>query len=350
MSIIYSYPEQTVVNADDMLIGTSAELVGGKRKNITRNFSVQQISDFINNGTGIIQPVANDLQIPMFTAGGTKITGSIMSQNIAAGSRITISGDLFVNNDVNVTEDLTVVGSVGLGTRGIASQSIVLNSTTTLFGSIKDSIGVQGLSNQILVSGAGGAVRWTNYLAGLTYKGSWDAFNNNPTLADGIGANGNFYIVSRDGTTLLDGVSDWKVGDWAVFVNQNTGGIWQKIDNTSALTGSGTTSVLAMWQGATQLGNSPISDNSVQNVLNINSRSVYPNISSLRDLGSASLKWNNIHSVNTYATDLNLIGKIGLSTDYGTAGQILSSGGSGPATWEDRPTGTVTGTGTTEVN
>ena len=32
MSIIYSYPEQGVLNADDLLIGTSATKVGGKQK------------------------------------------------------------------------------------------------------------------------------------------------------------------------------------------------------------------------------------------------------------------------------------------------------------------------------
>ena len=36
MSIIYSYPEQTALNDNDTLLGTSAALVGGKKKNITR--------------------------------------------------------------------------------------------------------------------------------------------------------------------------------------------------------------------------------------------------------------------------------------------------------------------------
>lgn len=32
MSIIYSYPEQTTLNDNDTLLGTSAALVGGKKK------------------------------------------------------------------------------------------------------------------------------------------------------------------------------------------------------------------------------------------------------------------------------------------------------------------------------
>lgn len=54
MSIIYSYPEQGTLNSGDMLIGTSVEKVGGKQKNVTKNFSIQQIADFINRGAGLI--------------------------------------------------------------------------------------------------------------------------------------------------------------------------------------------------------------------------------------------------------------------------------------------------------
>ena len=73
MSIIYSYPEQGALNADDLLIGTSATKVGGKQKNITRNFSIQQIADFINRGVGFVDPVATDFQIPVFNPGRYKV-------------------------------------------------------------------------------------------------------------------------------------------------------------------------------------------------------------------------------------------------------------------------------------
>jgi hypothetical protein len=65
MSIIYSYPEQGALNANDLLIGTSVEKVGGKQKNITKNFSIQQIADFINRGAGFVDPVAMVLLAPL---------------------------------------------------------------------------------------------------------------------------------------------------------------------------------------------------------------------------------------------------------------------------------------------
>lgn len=69
-----------------------------------------------------------------------------------------------------------------------------------------------------------------NYTGGLVYKGTWDALNNIPFLQSGVGVSGEYYIVSIAGTTNLDGVTDWQVGDWAIFVT-NSPDEWQKVDN-----------------------------------------------------------------------------------------------------------------------
>ena len=76
--------------------------------------------------------------------------------------------------------------------------------------------------------------------AGLVFQGTWNAATNTPTLTSGSGTTGHFYIVSTDGSTNLDGITDWKVGDWAVFVEQGASDQWEKVDNSSVLDGSGT--------------------------------------------------------------------------------------------------------------
>ena len=58
---------------------------------------------------------------------------------------------------------------------------------------------------------------------------------------------GNYYIVSTDGATNLNGITDWKVGDWAVASSTN---VWQKIDNSSVLDGEGTGQTLPLWSGS----------------------------------------------------------------------------------------------------
>jgi len=68
-----------------------------------------------------------------------------------------------------------------------------------------------------------------NYSTGLVYKGTWDALLNVPTLTSGVGVAGEYYIVSIAGTTNLDGVTDWQVGDWAIF--EGSTNAWQKVDN-----------------------------------------------------------------------------------------------------------------------
>ena len=82
-----------------------------------------------------------------------------------------------------------------------------------------------------------------NIIGALVYQGAWNASTNTPTLASGVGNKGDYYIVSVAGTTNLDGITDWQVGDFAVF----SGTVWQKIDNTDAvLSVNGQTGVVVL--------------------------------------------------------------------------------------------------------
>jgi hypothetical protein len=68
--------------------------------------------------------------------------------------------------------------------------------------------------------------------SGLTYKGTWNASTNTPTLTSGSGVNGDYYVVNVAGNTDLDGITDWQIGDWAIF----NGAVWQKIDQSDTVT------------------------------------------------------------------------------------------------------------------
>lgn len=82
-----------------------------------------------------------------------------------------------------------------------------------------------------------------NNIGALVYKGTWDAATNTPTLASGVGDKGDYYYVSVPGTTNLDGITNWQVGDFVVF----NGIAWQKIDNTDAvLSVNGQTGVVVL--------------------------------------------------------------------------------------------------------
>lgn len=85
----------------------------------------------------------------------------------------------------------------------------------------------------------------------LNYQGTWNASTNTPTLTSSAGTKGFYYVVSVAGSTNLNGITDWKVGDWAVF----NGSVWEKIDNTDAVTSvngfTGTVVLTASDVGAT---------------------------------------------------------------------------------------------------
>jgi hypothetical protein len=76
------------------------------------------------------------------------------------------------------------------------------------------------------------ATAWGAVTGGLSYLGFWNASTNTPTLASSVGTNGNYYVVSVTGTTNLNGITDWQVGDWAIY----NGTAWQKIDQSNSVT------------------------------------------------------------------------------------------------------------------
>ena len=77
-----------------------------------------------------------------------------------------------------------------------------------------------------VAGGGGGATGAVNY------KGTWNASANSPTLTSSVGNQGDYYVVNVAGTTNLNGITDWQIGDWAIF----NGSVWQKVDNTDAVT------------------------------------------------------------------------------------------------------------------
>lgn len=64
---------------------------------------------------------------------------------------------------------------------------------------------------------------------GLTFKGIWNANTNSPTVTSSTGTLGWFYKVGTAGTTTIDGISSWNVGDLLLF----DGSTWDKIDGIS---------------------------------------------------------------------------------------------------------------------
>jgi hypothetical protein len=129
----------------------------------------------------------------------------------------------------------TLTGYVkGNGTAAMTAAATIPNTDITGLGtaSTKDA----GAANGVATLDAGGKVPVSELpaavLGALSYQGTWDASTNTPTLTSSVGTKGYYYVVSVAGNTNLNGITDWLVGDWAVF----NGTVWQKVDNTETVT------------------------------------------------------------------------------------------------------------------
>ena len=116
-------------------------------------------------------------------------------------------------------------------TNGGGTSQSVLDTLASLQTQINNLIPSQtGNAGKFLTTN-GTALSWASVAGGLSYQGTWNASTNTPTLASSTGTNGYYYIVATAGSTNLNGITDWQVGDWLMF----NGTVWQKIDQSETL-------------------------------------------------------------------------------------------------------------------
>lgn len=66
----------------------------------------------------------------------------------------------------------------------------------------------------------------------VNYVSGWNALINIPAIpVASIDNKGNYYVVSVEGSTLIDGISTWKIDDWIV----SNGSVWQRVNNSGSV-------------------------------------------------------------------------------------------------------------------
>ena len=146
----------------------------------------------------------------------------------------------FVGTNITGTAASLTAGAVtdGVYTTGSYSNpawiTALANNKITGLGSA--ALLTAGSANGVATLDGGGTVPTAQLpaavLGALKYQGTWNATTNIPTLTSSVGTQGYYYVVATAGTTTLDGISSWEIGDWAIFGTAT----WQKIDNTDAVT------------------------------------------------------------------------------------------------------------------
>lgn len=152
----------------------------------------------------------------------TKLAG------IQAGAEVNVNADWNA-----VSGDAQILNKPSLATVATTGAYSDLTGKPTLGTAASKDVGA---ANGVAGLDSGGTVPTSQLpaavLGSVKYQGSWNASTNSPTLASGTGTQGYYYVVGTAGSTNLDGITDWKVGDWAIY----NGTAWQKIDNTDAVT------------------------------------------------------------------------------------------------------------------
>jgi len=150
---------------------------------------------------------------------------------------VSINGNSFIANETT-TEKPTMnstawtlnssKGGVGAGITSITELTGTPSNGETLIGNGQDYVkSTLTAGNGISITNGAGSITVTA-TGGVNFQGSWNASTNTPTLTSSVGTTGFFYIVSVAGSTNLNGVTDWEIGDWAIFGTST----WTKVDNT----------------------------------------------------------------------------------------------------------------------
>jgi hypothetical protein len=208
------------------LTATSLIKLGGTSGQFLKADGSVDSSAYITLGSlSVASPLSYDNSIGAFS----------ISQAGASANGYLSSTDWNTFNNKQVAGNyITSLTGEATGT-GPGATAVTLNNASVT-GKVLTGVNITGgtvLATDTMLTAFGKLQNQINGLVGSTiYQGVWDASTNTPTLTSSVGTNGFYYIVNVAGSTNLNGITDWKIGDWAIF----NGGVWQKVDNTESVT------------------------------------------------------------------------------------------------------------------
>ena len=203
------------------LVNTSGTNTGDQT-NITGNAGTANVAATVTtnaNLTGVVTSVGNATSI-----GNGVITNAMLANSAVANLSGTNTGD----------QTITLTGAVtGSGVGSFATTLTNASVTSQVLTGYASTTGTVSATDSILTAIGklnGNTAALTAAVTGaLVYQGVWNANTNSPALVSGTGTKGWYYKVNTAGTTAINGISQWNVGDMIVF----NGTTWDKIDGVA---------------------------------------------------------------------------------------------------------------------
>ena len=217
---------QTLISASGLIIGqkyTITNAVTSTLVLVVEACAVNKLDEIaVNSASGdnvsydITTDIATAIQQTQINGTGfVKATGTTLSYDnntyLTTIEGIAAGGELEGNYASPTLKNSSVIGKVLTGLSVTGSAVVSTDSVLTAIGKLQNQ--VNGLAG------------------GVEYQGTWNASTNTPTLTSSVGTQGFYYVVSVAGSTNLNGITTWELGDWAIF----NGSTWQKVDNTDAV-------------------------------------------------------------------------------------------------------------------
>ena len=297
---------------------------------------------------------------------GTGLSGT--SYDGASPTTIAISNTGVSANTYGAADKTLTLAVNAQGQLTSVSASSIAISYTQVSGLGSAATLNAGSANGVATLDSGGQVPLTQLptaiQGALNYQGVWNASTNTPTLSSGVGTKGYFYVVDVAGSTNLDGITSWNIGDWAVF----NGTVWQKIDNTDAVASvNGYTGIVVLGYAdvgapstsgtnATGTWNISISGNAATVTNGVYTNGSYADPTWLTSLATTKLSGTvavanggtNLSSYTVgdilWASGATTLSKLGIGSNT----YIMTSSGAAPQ-WSN-PTGITVGNATNAVN
>lgn len=240
-------PDPFIIEGEDMALakfGHLNALVDELNQVVPSTIGLMYQSLYDPLGTGVV----NDSRLfngqnPAYYLDRTNHTGTQPISTIAGlQTALNNSGDMFkalydTNDDGVVNDSSLLEGQAGAyyldrnNHTGTQAQSTITNLVSDLADKID--VSEKGANNGVAELDGSGQVPLSQLpISSLSYKGVWDANSNTPTITGGVGTTGDFYWVTVAGTTSIDGIASWAIGDAIIY----DGIAWQKAFLTAGVT------------------------------------------------------------------------------------------------------------------